>query len=381
MPNVRVLIAIVLMFTLAACGEVAQRGQPDAPPAPIDAGDGDDATDLDAPSQPTCGDDVENGNETDVDCGGPTCGPCADTLGCAAPDDCSSGVCTALTCTPPACDDGVRNLDELDVDCAGHCGAASCDLLQMCGGVDAVCSSNACATTRCAAVFAYTGAAQTLTVPAGVTSMTIEALGASGGPSSVRAAGRGASIQGTFAVTPGEVLTIIVGGAGTTASIGGTDTGGGGGGGTAVLRGTTALVIAGGGGGAGYQEDGKAGGIGPDGTAGFSQPSNPTSGGPGGAGGADGANNWQNNSAGGRGWNGGVPTAGVAMTHSGGWGCGGGGGGCGSDCHGGGGGGGYSGGGGGYDGGGGGGGSINTGSNQVNSAGVRAGHGAVGITP
>ncbi len=54
-----------------------------------------------------------------------TCGPCDDNEMCALPSDCISGVCDPvdLTCTPPACDDGVENGDETDEDCGGSCGA------------------------------------------------------------------------------------------------------------------------------------------------------------------------------------------------------------------------------------------------------------------
>jgi len=44
---------------------------------------------------PTCDDNVQNGNETGVDCGGPDCLPC------------------------PTCTDGIQNGDELGVDCGG----------------------------------------------------------------------------------------------------------------------------------------------------------------------------------------------------------------------------------------------------------------------
>jgi len=102
-----------------------------------------------------------------------------------------------------------------------------------------------------------TGTRQMWTVPAGVTSAVIEAWGASGGDgsavyaTSLRPAGRGAYIRGTVAVTPGEVIDILVG------QMGGSSGGphgneNGGGGGTFVVRraGNVPLVIAGGGGGA-----------------------------------------------------------------------------------------------------------------------------------
>lgn len=58
--------------------------------------------------------------------------------------------------------------------------------------------------------FNFTGALQLFTVPSGVTSVVVNASGAQGG----LGGGQGAAITGTFAVTPGEVLSVIVGGQG-----------------------------------------------------------------------------------------------------------------------------------------------------------------------
>ncbi len=86
------------------------------------------------------------------------------------------------------------------------------------------------------AIFYYTGAEQTFPVPAGVTSATIKVLGAKGGGSYYSSAanvagGNGASMKGTFAVTPGEDITVIVGQRGGDGyPLGGPKGGGGGGG-------------------------------------------------------------------------------------------------------------------------------------------------------
>jgi hypothetical protein len=74
----------------------------------------------------TCMNNTQDGNETDEDCGGPVCSPCADNLKCLVPSDCQSGVCSGnpLTCQPPSCDDTVENGDETDVDCGGSCAQA-----------------------------------------------------------------------------------------------------------------------------------------------------------------------------------------------------------------------------------------------------------------
>ena len=66
--------------------------------------------------------------------------------------------------------------------------------------------------------FAYTGASQTYTVPAGVVTLQLDAIGGQGGGGAgnppFSASGRGGRVQATLSVTPGEVLTIQVGGSG-----------------------------------------------------------------------------------------------------------------------------------------------------------------------
>jgi hypothetical protein len=68
-----------------------------------------------------CGDGVKNGGETDVDCGGPDCGPCGPGKVCGGPSDCTSFVCTGGICQEPLCTDSVKNGTETDVDCGGSC--------------------------------------------------------------------------------------------------------------------------------------------------------------------------------------------------------------------------------------------------------------------
>ena len=134
--------------------------------------------------------------------------------------------------------------------------------------------------------FNFTGGAQTFTVPAGVTSINLTTLGAAGGNGAVGgnaasggAGGRGSRATGTLAVTPGQVLTIFVGGTGTapTAGFNGGGTGGnanaGGGGGASDVRFPGAssadrILVAGGGGGggrAGCEANTVAGGTGGNG--------------------------------------------------------------------------------------------------------------------
>jgi hypothetical protein len=144
--------------------------------------------------------------------------------------------------------------------------------------------------------FSFTGSPQTYAVPAGVGSIAGEVVGAAGGAGGVGKrsvgvatitplvtvagpfygeptnGGIGGSTDATLAVTPGQELTIQVGGAGadgstgneTTAATGGygggapsgttaspKSDGGGGGGASAILSGGTPLLVAGGGGGGG----------------------------------------------------------------------------------------------------------------------------------
>lgn len=254
--------------------------------------------------------------------------------------------------------------------------------------------------------FLYTGAVQYYTVPAGVTSIRIDAEGAQGGSGNGGPGGLGACMSGTFDVTPGDVLTVIVGEQGVQWG-----NSGGGGGGSGVLQGATPMIIAGAGGG---------GAINAVGLNGLITEAGGNSSGLGGVGGAGGQKGYVNgdcgwasggggltgNGYGGNGlWDGGAlpgtlmgPGAGQSWLtggaggvnggctwtypNDGGWGCGAGG----SGSYGGGGGGGYSGGGGGQyvdpspvERGGGGGGSYNDGIDQVNTPGCNLGHGEVVI--
>lgn len=73
---------------------------------------------------PGCDDGVENGSETGLDCGGPDCEGCPNGGGCVANSDCGSGYCDVGLCADePTCDDGIQNAAETDVDCGGgECG-------------------------------------------------------------------------------------------------------------------------------------------------------------------------------------------------------------------------------------------------------------------
>ncbi|MEM9455128.1 MAG: hypothetical protein AAGF11_13185 [Myxococcota bacterium] len=80
-----------------------------------------------------CSDGVMNGSETDVDCGGHDCDPCADGEDCLEDGDCESMICNPKgpICSAPACNDGVMNGDETDLDCGGPC-VLTCEPGQGC---------------------------------------------------------------------------------------------------------------------------------------------------------------------------------------------------------------------------------------------------------
>lgn len=117
----------------------------------------------------------------------------------------------------------------------------------------------------------YSGAYESFTVPAGVTTIHADLSGAAGGPCAdvgTPQGGKGGRVQCDVTVTPGEVLRIYVGGAGVAGSTGGFNGGGGtagggapagsGGGATDIRRTPYAiadrLVVAGGGGGQGEND-------------------------------------------------------------------------------------------------------------------------------
>lgn len=148
-------------------------------------------------------------------------------------------------------------------------------------------------------------------VPADVTLINVVALGASGGDDFSNVAlrslgGLGGRSEADIIVTPGESLTIIVGGVGTDSTSDGTGVGGIGGGGNASLnsdngwgaggggrssveRVGTPLVVAGGGGGAGAANTGTSTGGNGGGASGVDGAVGGGTGGGGGSGGVGGA--------------------------------------------------------------------------------------------
>jgi hypothetical protein len=93
-----------------------------------------------------CVNGVQDGTETDVDCGGGACSQCITGKGCGQETDCESGVCVEATCLAPACDDQVHNGRETARDCGGGCPPCAVD--QPCLSpedcISGECTANVC---------------------------------------------------------------------------------------------------------------------------------------------------------------------------------------------------------------------------------------------
>ncbi len=144
----------------SAPDDAAMDVSPDVPVVMMDSGADsaidtgvDAALDAGADVAPGCADGVQNGDETDVDCGGTTCfDRCGDGFGCMISSDCSSGVCIGFTCQPARCSDGIRNGMETGIDCGGpDCGG--CGLGEACTEptdcADGECSGGFCVAAHC----------------------------------------------------------------------------------------------------------------------------------------------------------------------------------------------------------------------------------------
>ena len=205
-------------------------------------------------------------------------------------------------------------------------GTAVAATVALLAGAAFVVGSSARATTT---TFVSSGS---FPVPAGVTQIQVEAFGARGGETvdangdPLPPPGEGARvITPAIPVTPGESLTITIGGRGNDGVLGGAkgtggsggggdggigdgavgQGGGGGGGASRVLRGATSLVIAGGGGGAGAPAFTVAGAGGGSLENGIDGADDPSAGGGGGGGGAVGTTGGTGGTAGTNGVSGG----------------------------------------------------------------------------
>lgn len=68
---------------------------------------------------PLCNDQIVNGDETGIDCGGSCSTKCEIGGGCRTDADCDDAKCESGVCRAKPCDDGMQNFDETDVDCGG----------------------------------------------------------------------------------------------------------------------------------------------------------------------------------------------------------------------------------------------------------------------
>ncbi|AKU95362.1 Tryptophan synthase alpha chain [Labilithrix luteola] len=101
---------------------------------------------------PTHTDGVKNGDETGKDCGGPTApNKCAAGEGCEngqGARDCTSFVCTNTVCQVPNDHDNVKNGTETDVDCGGEPANKRCTATRVCA-VASDCNSKGCYNSKC----------------------------------------------------------------------------------------------------------------------------------------------------------------------------------------------------------------------------------------
>jgi len=106
---------------------------------------------------PAHDDGIKNGDETGIDCGGPTASKrCATGEGCVATADCDNVLCDLAAtklCLAAARDDGLKNGTETDIDCGGAAptNAAKCATGKSCL-LPADCGSDGCSYAKKCAV-------------------------------------------------------------------------------------------------------------------------------------------------------------------------------------------------------------------------------------
>ncbi|MBR9676950.1 hypothetical protein GOV04_02320 [Candidatus Woesearchaeota archaeon] len=93
-----------------------------------------------------CSNQLTDNGESDVDCGGP-CDACDEGADCNNNNDCDSLICQSSTCQGASCSDDIKNGDEGGVDCGGSC-ASQCSLGSSCD-INSDCGSNSCAQNIC----------------------------------------------------------------------------------------------------------------------------------------------------------------------------------------------------------------------------------------
>lgn len=97
---------------------------------------------------PRCANNIKDGDETGVDCGGSCIKGCGAGEMCNYGSDCVSFNCQNNICQETNCNDGIKNGQETDIDCGGNC-EAKCPIGKMCFydadcADDLICSSGAC---------------------------------------------------------------------------------------------------------------------------------------------------------------------------------------------------------------------------------------------
>jgi len=78
-----------------------------------------DRPDIDTGAPVSCMNQVLDGDESDVDCGGAACAHCTTGATCRQDSDCVGAYCKLGVCAQGSCIDNVKNLKETDVDCGG----------------------------------------------------------------------------------------------------------------------------------------------------------------------------------------------------------------------------------------------------------------------
>lgn len=118
-------------------------------------------------TKPHCIDQVQNADETDIDCGGQTCQVCSIGKGCRTNGDCLTDACNQGRCIDTtqyaSCTDGKQNGLETDIDCGGTC--TPCGVGKMCLQ-SADCGALLCSGNKCGL---GSGADGALIVPVGMT--------------------------------------------------------------------------------------------------------------------------------------------------------------------------------------------------------------------
>ena len=103
--------------------------------------------------QPLCNDNLKNGFESDADCGGPSCNSCSIGKKCTKNTDCATNSCdissgkTEGLCAATSCTDNIKNGFETDIDCGGT-DCSKCTEGKICAA-NSDCSSGLCQFASC----------------------------------------------------------------------------------------------------------------------------------------------------------------------------------------------------------------------------------------